>query len=188
MTNDELIASYRAANQPQVFAFWEQLDAAQRAALAAQAAEIDLGEVDRLNRSLVFKSGGGHANLAGLSPAPVTMLPGNGGDAAAWASAHAQGEEALRAGRIAAFTVAGGQGTRLGYDGPKGTFPVTPIKQKPLFQVFAEKILASGKRHRRPLHWFIMTSHANHAATEAFFQEHSFFGLDAARVHFFRQG
>ena len=137
MNDEQLIQSFRAANQAQVFAFWDQLDAAQRAGLAAQAAEIDLGEVDRLIRSLVLKSGGGHANLAGLSPAPVTMLPGNGGDAAAWASAHAQGEEALRAGRIAAFTVAGGQGTRLGYDGPKGTFAVTPIQQKPLLLVFA---------------------------------------------------
>jgi UDP-N-acetylglucosamine/UDP-N-acetylgalactosamine diphosphorylase len=89
---------------------------------------------------------------------------------------------------VAAFTVAGGQGTRLGYDGPKGTFPVTPLKHKPLFQVFAEKILAAGRRHGRPLHWFIMTSHANHAATEAFFAVHRCFGLDPARVHFFRQG
>jgi UDP-N-acetylglucosamine/UDP-N-acetylgalactosamine diphosphorylase len=84
--------------------------------------------------------------------------------------------------------VAGGQGTRLGYDGPKGTFPVTPLKRKPLFQVFAEKILAAGRRHGRPLHWFIMTSHANHTATGAFFAAHQFFGLDPARVHFFRQG
>src|SRR5688572_27044179 len=99
MNNDDLIASFRNANQAQVFAFWDQLNAAQRANLAAQAGEIDLGEVDRLNRSLVFKSdGAAGANLAGLSPAPVTMLPGNGGNGAAWASAHAQGEEALRAG------------------------------------------------------------------------------------------
>ena len=62
------------------------------------------------------------------------------------------------------------------------------MKEKPLFQVFAEKILAAGRRYGRPLHWFIMTSHANHAATEAFFAEHRFFGLDRARVHFFRQG
>jgi len=106
----------------------------------------------------------------------------------AWARAKAAGEEALRAGRVAAFTVAGGQGTRLGYDGPKGTFRVTPLKQKPLFQVFAEKIRAAGARYGRPLHWFIMTSHANHAATESFFAENKFFGLDRARVHFFRQG
>ena len=89
---------------------------------------------------------------------------------------------------MAAFTVAGGQGTRLGYDGPKGTFPVTPVRRKPLFQVFAEKLLAAGRRHGRPLHWFIMTSHLNHAATEAFFEERRHFGLDPGRVHFFRQG
>src|SRR6478736_5407497 len=188
MTNDELISSYRTANQAQVFAFWEQLNAAERAALAAEAAEIDLAEVDRLNRSLVFKSAGGGANLDGLAPAPVTMLPGNGGDAAAWASARAQGEEALRTGRVAAFTVAGGQGTRLGYDGPKGTFPVTPVKHKTLFQVFAEKIKAAGVRYGKPLHWFIMTSHANHAQTEDFFKQNQCFGLDHGRVHFFRQG
>ena len=188
MTPDQLITNYRAAGQGQVFAFWESLNANERAELAAQAAEVDLAEVERLNRTLVFKSGGGGANLDGLAPAPVTRLPAHGGDAAQWAKARALGEQALRAGRVAAFTVAGGQGTRLGYDGPKGTFAVTPLKQKPLFQVFAEKIRAAGLRYGKPLHWFIMTSHANHAQTEAFFAENKFFGLDRARVHFFRQG
>ena len=89
---------------------------------------------------------------------------------------------------MAAFTVAGGQGTRLGYDGPKGTFAVTPLRQKSLFQVFAEKIKAAGLRYGKPLHWFIMTSHANHEQTEQFFVANKFFGLDQARVHFFRQG
>lgn len=188
MTTDQLITNYRNAGQEQVFAFWESLDVNERAELAAQAAEVDLAEVERLNSTLVFKSGGGGANLAGLAPAPVTRLPANGGDVTQWAQARALGEQALRAGRVAAFTVAGGQGTRLGYDGPKGTFAVTPLKQKPLFHVFAEKIKAAGLRHGRPLHWFIMTSHANHAQTEAFFAENKFFGLDRARVHFFRQG
>jgi UDP-N-acetylglucosamine/UDP-N-acetylgalactosamine diphosphorylase len=65
---------------------------------------------------------------------------------------------------------------------------VTPVRHHSLFQVFAEKILASGRRHGRPLHWFIMTSHQNHEATLAFFEENRFFGLDRARVHHFRQG
>ena len=125
---------------------------------------------------------------AGLEPAQEVPLPAHGGDAAAWARAEAAGHEALRAGRIAAFTVAGGQGTRLGFDGPKGTFPVTPVRRAPLFQVFAEKVLAAGSRAGRPLHWFIMTSHQNHAATEAFFAERRWFGLDRGRVHFLRQG
>ena len=55
-----------------------------------------------------------------------------------------RGRELLKAGKVAAFLVAGGQGTRLGYDGPKGEYPVTPIKNKPLFQVFAEQLRAYG--------------------------------------------
>ena len=179
---------FAQAGQGQVFAFWPQLDDAARRALLAQAAEIDLAEVTRLARTLLGAGGAPAVDLDGLEPAPYEALPAHGGDAAAWAAARAAGEAALRAGRVAAFTVAGGQGTRLGFDGPKGTFPVTPVRRKPLFQVFAEKILAAGRRHGRPLHWFIMTSHANHAATEAFFAAHGCFGLDPARVHFFRQG
>jgi UDP-N-acetylglucosamine/UDP-N-acetylgalactosamine diphosphorylase len=187
-SSDPLIASFQQAGQGQVFAFLERLGPAEQRQLREQAAEIDLAEVDRLNRTLVAGRGAAALDLAGLEPAPYEPLPEHGGDAAGWAAAKAAGEAALRAGRVAAFTVAGGQGTRLGYDGPKGTFPVTPLRRKPLFQVFAEKIRATGQRCGKPLHWFIMTSHQNHAATEAFFAEHRWFGLDRGRVHFFRQG
>jgi UDP-N-acetylglucosamine/UDP-N-acetylgalactosamine diphosphorylase len=189
MSTEQLISSFRDAGQGQVFAFWDALDARGRAELIAQAGEIDLAEVDRLNRTLVLKTGGATSvNLTGLAPAPCQRLPEAGGDPAAWARATALGTAALGAGQVAAFTVAGGQGTRLGYDGPKGTFAVTPLKRKSLFQVFAEKIKAVGLRHGRPLHWFIMTSHANHAQTEDFFAVHRYFGLDRGRVHFLRQG
>ncbi|MEY2879776.1 MAG: hypothetical protein RLZZ15_2156 [Verrucomicrobiota bacterium] len=185
---DPLVEKFRAAGQGQVFAFFEKLRPADRRRLLVEAAEVDLAEIARLNRTLLGAGGIGGMDLRGLRPAPYEPRPENGGDAAAWAAAKTAGEAALRAGRVAAFTVAGGQGTRLGYDGPKGTFPVTPVRAKSLFQVFAEKIRAAGARYGRPLHWFIMTSHANHAATEAFFAEHGHFGLDRARVHFFRQG
>lgn len=188
MRQEEIVRSFQAAGQGHVFAFWPELDLAQRAALVAQAAEIDLDEVARLYRTLVAEKSAPVSAVGALEPAPFEPVPEHGGDAAKWARARARGEEALRAGRVAAFTVAGGQGTRLGYDGPKGTFAVTPVKRKPLFRVFAEKILAAGRRYGQPLHWFIMTSHANHEATESFFAQHGYFGLEKARVHFFRQG
>ena len=188
MASHPLIEKFRHAGQGQVFAFFDGLAPAAQTHLLAEAAEIDLAEVAQLTRTLLAPGAVAGVNLAGLAPAPYEPRPENGGDAAAWAQAKAAGEAALRAGRVAVFTVAGGQGTRLGYDGPKGTFPVTPVKRKPLFQVFAEKIQAAGVRYGRPLHWFIMTSHQNHAATEAFFAAHKCFGLDPARVHFFRQG
>jgi UDP-N-acetylglucosamine/UDP-N-acetylgalactosamine diphosphorylase len=187
-TPHPLLEKFGRAGQGQVFAFWAQLNDAGRRALLEQAGEINLDEVARLARTLLGAGGAADVDLTGLAPAPYMARPENGGDGAAWARARAAGEEALRAGRVAAFTVAGGQGTRLGYAGPKGTFPVTPLKQKPLFQVFAEKLIAAGRRYGRPLQWFIMTSHANHEQTEAFFAERRFFGLDRARVHFFRQG
>lgn len=187
MSVHPLIESFQSAGQGQVFAHYNALPATEQERLLAEAAEIDLGEVSRLTRTLLNQQAAG-GDYSDLIPAPYERLPENGGSAADWADAKAVGEAALRAGRVAAFTVAGGQGTRLGYDGPKGTFAVTPLKRKPLFQVFAEKILATGRRYGRPVHWFIMTSHQNHAATEAFFKSNGHFGLDPARVHFFRQG
>jgi UDP-N-acetylglucosamine/UDP-N-acetylgalactosamine diphosphorylase len=188
MSMHPLIEKFHAAGQGQVFAHFAGLTAAAQTQLLAEAAEIDLVELERLNRTLLGQAAAAAADFSGLAPAPYERLPENGGDPAAWAAAKTAGEAALRAGRVAAFTVAGGQGTRLGYDGPKGTFVVTPVRGKSLFQVFAEKILAAGRRYGRPLHWFIMTSHQNHAATEAFLAEHNWFGLDPARVHCFRQG
>ncbi|MFI5355928.1 MAG: UTP--glucose-1-phosphate uridylyltransferase [Opitutales bacterium] len=187
MPHEPLIEKFQQAGQGQVFGHWDQLDSAGRGRLLAEAGEVDLAELAQLTATHL----GAHAaavDLSDLAPAPYERLPENGGDARAWADAKSTGEAALRAGRVAAFTVAGGQGTRLGYDGPKGTFPVTPLRRKTLFQVFAEKVLAAGRRYGKPLHWFIMTSHQNHAATETFFREQAWFGLDRARVHFFRQG
>jgi UDP-N-acetylglucosamine/UDP-N-acetylgalactosamine diphosphorylase len=188
MASHPIIAAFQQAGQGHVFAHFQELNAEQQAALLADAGEVDLAEVAELNRTLVQANGAAGVDLSDLAPAPYEALPKNGGDRAAWAEANAAGEEALRAGRVAAFVVAGGQGTRLGYDGPKGTYPVTPVLKKPLFQVFADKLRAAGVRYGRPLHWFIMTSHINHAATEAFFRENGFFGLAETQVHFFRQG
>ena len=145
-----LIAEFQRAGQAQVFAFFDELAPDAQQHLLAEAAEIDLAEMDRLNRTLIAQTGAAAGvNLSGLAPAPYEPLIAHGGDAVAWERAKRAGEDALRAGRVAAFTVAGGQGTRLGYDGPKGTFPVTPVLGKTLFQVFAEKFL---NHHHYELH------------------------------------
>ena len=186
--SNSLIEEFRAAGQAQVFAFYDALSDAQKAQLVGQAHEIDLNELAQLNRTLVQGNANATVDYSRLEPAPYEPLPQHGGDAAAWQSARETGEAALRAGRVAAFTVAGGQGTRLGYDGPKGTFAVTPVEGHSLFQVFAEKILAAGARYGAPVHWFIMTSQQNHVQTEAFLRQHEFFGLRADHVHLFQQG
>lgn len=184
---DEIRQRYDTAGQGHVFAWWDELETAARKQLCAEAAEVDLDEVAHLVRTHL-KEQAGPLDLEGLEPAPYLQHPDRGGDPVAWNAAIVTGEELLRAGRVAAFTVAGGQGTRLGYDGPKGTFPVTPVRGHTLFQLFAEKLRAASQRYQRPLPWFIMTSHANHQATVDFFTQNGYFGLAPDDVHFFTQG
>ena len=123
--------------------------------------------------------------LADVEPAPyypaVSAQPG-------YEQARAAGEDLVRAGGVAAFTVAGGQGTRLGWDDPKGTFPATPISDKSLFQLFAEQLRATEHRYGTAVPWYIMTSVTNHAVTQDFFEAHDFFGLGRGNVTLFSQG
>ncbi|MGV8162062.1 MAG: UTP--glucose-1-phosphate uridylyltransferase [Candidatus Nanoarchaeia archaeon] len=98
-----------------------------------------------------------------------------------------EGEEAIKRNELAVFLVAGGQGSRLGYSGPKGCFPGTPIIKKPLFQVLAERIKAPEKKYKLKFDWFIMTSEENRAPTEKFFEEHKYFNLEKDQIHFFTQ-
>jgi UDP-N-acetylglucosamine/UDP-N-acetylgalactosamine diphosphorylase len=188
LSTQSLIAEFEKAGQGQVFRFFDQLDGDGTQKLLAQAASIDLEEVSALVREHVRGEGHAAVNLEGLEPAPYIPLPGNEASAMEWRRAFQAGAEAIRAGRVAAFTVAGGQGTRLGYDGPKGTYPVTPLSGKTLFQVFAEKIRRSGERFGVTVPWFILTSEINNAATIAAFEENDYFGLPEESVHFIVQG
>ena len=120
-----------------------------------------------------------------IAPPPVIV---RGANAAADLEATSLGEQAIRNGRVAAFVVAGGQGTRLGHPGPKGTYPATPHRGKPLFQVFSEKILAASRRYRSRIPLLVMTSPENHEETRGFFAQHHHFGLREEDLRFFSQG
>jgi UDP-N-acetylglucosamine/UDP-N-acetylgalactosamine diphosphorylase len=188
----DLIDRFNAAGQGHVFRFFDKLDEMQRAQLLRDAAEIDLAELADLCRTLLPKPGAKNEQAAvdysDLQPAPFIALPGGGGKGAEWSQARDVGEAALASGRVAAFVVAGGQGTRLGYDGPKGCYPATPVRHASLFQVFAEKIRVASKRYGKKIPWLVMTSDLNDAATRAFFEENDSFGLARGQVDFFKQG
>ncbi len=96
------------------------------------------------------------------------------------------GRGMLAAGQVAVVIVAGGQGTRLGFDGPKGCFPIGPVSDRSLFQIHCEKVVALGRRHGASVPLYVMTSPQNHAETAAFFAEHDSFGVE--RLRLFVQG
>ena len=86
------------------------------------------------------------------------------------------GEKAIRQGKLAAVTMAGGQGTRLGHKGPKGTFDIGLDSHKSLFELLCDSIKKEGDKYGVIIPWFIMTSEENHDETVKFFEEHKFFG------------
>ncbi|MEZ6243074.1 MAG: UDPGP type 1 family protein [Phycisphaerales bacterium] len=174
--------------QEHLLAFVHELSPSQVQGLCAQIGALDLervpGWVDKYVRS-----GSAHAAPDSIEPAPYYPHDAaSGGRPWNRAGAKSAGEALLRNGKVACFTVAGGQGSRLGYDGPKGCYPVGAVTDKPLFRIFAEGILATSRRYGAPVPWYVMTSPLNHDATTAFFEAHDHFGLDANDVMFFQQG
>lgn len=98
------------------------------------------------------------------------------------------GEILLGKGQVAAFLVAGGQGSRLGFDGPKGMFDIGLPSHKSLFQLQAERLRNLAAQVGHPIPWCIMTSPLNHEATVNFFKEHDYFGMNREDIRFFEQG
>ena len=162
--------------------------ASSQRALADQIEEIDLAELSELIEKYI-RSPESAATPDRIEPAPYYALDGSGPsgdwDPAQYKSA---GETLIREGKVACFTVAGGQGSRLGYDGPKGCFPTSCVQEHPLFQIFANSIRANEIKYDCVIPWYIMTSPLNHDATVAFFEENGCFGLGREQVMFFNQG
>ena len=182
---NELLSRLSPVGQEHLLRFWDELDAGQQAVLAAQITSIDWPTVCEWTHTTGQELS--EAEKAAVAPAPYMPEIPLAGDKPLYDKAVKTGQQLLQEGKVAAFTVAGGQGTRLGYDAPKGTYPISPILQKSLFQIFAEGILRTRAKYGRPISWYIMTSVINHDATIRFFRDHNFFGLDEADVSFFSQ-
>ena len=171
----------KSCGQEHVLAGWKKLAKAERAALLAQIATLEPKSLKYCQAAL--KDGGTVPDSSKGKAPKVAELKG-----ASLSKAIAAGEKELRAGRVAALLVAGGQGSRLGYDGPKGCFSIGPITGAPLFYFHARKILARTIRYGATIPWYIMTSEANNDATVKCFEENDYFGLNPDDVFFFTQG
>jgi UDP-N-acetylglucosamine/UDP-N-acetylgalactosamine diphosphorylase len=173
-------------DQDHLLRFADRLDDKSLERLLDQIDTFDLELIRDLSEQLVFKDVVVH--LDKLTPPEVVTLPRTPEEEEARHKAHERGEEAIRAGKVAALVVAGGQGTRLGFDGPKGCYPAGPVSGKTLFRQQAEKIRSAARRYGVAIPWYVMTSETNREATVATFRENGFFGLDEDDVYFFTQG
>jgi len=176
-------ATLDAHDQGHLLAFLDELTGPGAERLLTQIAGIDFGELAHL----MARAGDREVapvRSGELEPAPFYPRPTD--DARGWSDEdrhyRSVGEEVIRAGRVAAFAVAGGQATRLGWSGPKGTFPATAVSGRPLLGIFAEQVLANQDRYRVTIPFYIMTSPLNDEATRAFFHDNNYFGLNRRNI------
>jgi UDP-N-acetylglucosamine/UDP-N-acetylgalactosamine diphosphorylase len=176
-----IIETWKDRGQGHLFDSWDKRPARMKQALLADLENLDLEVYELLQGQLEVQMAAGDSR----SIEPVSHIP-----EVEWrqdTKARAAGEDLLGAGKVAFCTVAGGQGSRLGFDGPKGCFPISPIRRATLFQILAEKILAARRRYDRPMYWYIMTSPLNLEETRRYFQSNSYFGMPDTDVLFFTQ-
>jgi UDP-N-acetylglucosamine/UDP-N-acetylgalactosamine diphosphorylase len=181
-----LVEQLECHGQGHLLRWWAELDEGQLKRLASEIAAIDFDRIDRLIADLVHGEGEAVPGADRVRPIAAERLPQTDGERVAHRRAASTGADALAAGEVGVIIVAGGSGTRLGFEGPKGTFPIGPVSSASLFQIHAEKVVALGRRFGRTIPLYIMTSPENHRATLDFFEAHDHFGLD--HVRFFIQG
>jgi UDP-N-acetylglucosamine/UDP-N-acetylgalactosamine diphosphorylase len=176
----DLLKRLQEFGQEHVLAWWDRIPHSEKKELLAQLETIDLRRLRDLylNREQTFRLPSANE----IGPIPAARLSDED------IETRRQGEELLKGEKVAALVVAGGQGSRLGFDSPKGMFPIGPVSNKSLFQVHAEKVLALSRRYNAPIPLLVMTSPATHAETEQYFEDYSYFGLPPGEIFFFTQG
>lgn len=164
-------------HEPQIFRFWSILTKDQQIILESQLDQLCLKTLK--NQKQLIKEPTAFA-ASTFDPFDDLMFSGN-------LENQLRGQELIRQGRLGCLLLAGGQGTRLQYSAPKGTYPLSVIKKKSLFQLCAEKIKAASQQAQCPLNLAIMTSPENDAEVRFFFRQNHFFGLTPSQVSFFTQ-
>lgn len=187
-----LRSKYEAAGQGHVFNYWSKLTDDEKNSLLEQ---LDSIEVERiavfLKAALADHASAGEAgNIKPFSKAVAIASDESTGKIS---KAKELGMQAIHDGKVGALVLAGGQGTRLGFSGPKGMYNIGLPSGRTLFQMVAERIrklcqLASTEDKTAKIPFYIMTSPINHNETIRFFRENSNFGLSNNDLHFFEQG
>ncbi|MGL4514122.1 MAG: UTP--glucose-1-phosphate uridylyltransferase, partial [Lacipirellulaceae bacterium] len=178
--------------QQHVLRFWDELPPADQAGLVKQLAGIDLGQLSALFKGEIDQPDWHAVARKAEPPVAVRLAERRGGEAGALGVSHeqavAEGRRALAAGEVGMLLVAGGQGSRLGFDRAKGLYPIGAVSGATLLQVHIEKAVALAKRYGRGVPVYLMTSPITHDEQLAFLAENDRFGLAEDDLFVFCQG
>jgi UDP-N-acetylglucosamine/UDP-N-acetylgalactosamine diphosphorylase len=178
---DDLRRRLQEFGQEHVLAWWDRLPEGERQELLGQLCALDLEQLRRLYAER-------ERSFAVPQPEAIAPPPVIGLNAPVSADVFQSAEKALRNGEVAVLIVAGGQGSRLGFEHPKGMYAIGPVSNKSLFQIHTEKVLALRRRYGANIPFLMMTSPATHAETQDYYKANNFFGLPPEEVFFFCQG
>ena len=183
MPNSSLLQALEERGLSSVLVPSQRLGPSSQALLINDLSAIDFGTLDQQIRALQVTP---KVNLEELEP--PDLVPASLGSGACHHEARERAWKAYRNGGIAIATVAGGQASRLGFDGPKGAFPLGKNTGTSLFQMFSQQIHRLRELAQAPVHWVIQTGPGNDQETKDYFAKRSWFGLDSSTVHFACQG
>ena len=176
MDREQAYAKLERYGQTHLLRFYNELDENAKASLLSQIEKIDLGAI----RKPRIKDTKGDV----IEPHPALALADIKKDHDKY---YETGLKAVKENKIAALILAGGQGTRLGISGPKGTLNVGITKELYIFECLVKNLMKVTDAAGNMIPLLIMTSEINDEATRAFFKEHEYFGYDPGRVYFFVQ-
>ncbi len=163
-------------SQEQLLRFFEELTIEEKKDL--------LSQIEGTDFSILTQAAQGSQTRGRITPLKAMTLEEI---AEKEASFREEGLKVIRAGQVGAVLLAGGMGTRLGSDDPKGMYNIGLTKDVYIFQRIIENLLDVVKQAGVSIHLFVMTSDKNHEATTGFLKRHDYFGYDPSYIHFFRQ-
>lgn len=166
-------------SQEHILKYYEELSATEQAHLLKQIDETDFSVVEQIK-----KPSGINKAQGVITPIKAMQIPEIEANREAFTQT---GLTAIRQGNVAAVLLAGGMGTRLGSDHPKGMYDIGLTKPVYIFERIISNLLDVVRQADTWIHLFIMTSDKNHQDTTSFFQAHDFFGYRAEYIHFFQQ-
>ena len=179
MTYEKAKALLEEKGQSQLLKYYDELDAAGKANLLEAIANIDWSFEDALANPVDMSGKDRDIRpISGLRRSEIEK------DLAKYEAA---GVEAIKKGKVAAVLLAGGMGTRLGVDGPKGAYDIGITKPLYIFEQQMKNLMEVTDKCGVTVPLYIMTSDKNHAQTTAFWKEHNYFGYPETEVKFFKQ-
>lgn len=182
MISNMIIDKLEKYGQHHLISFYNELDEVKKAKLIDQINEIDLELIQSLYNNLI--EGTYEKDIHIFEPIESEVID----DSSKITEFREVGEKKIIEGKLAVVLLAGGQGTRLGHEGPKGTFDIGLDSHASLFQLQCKKLLEIYSKCGVYIKWYIMTSKSNHSETVQFFSKNNYFGYSKKHIKFFEQG